>query len=95
MEKTREFLTDEVINKNFGFYVVGEIIISPEIAKENIENKNTPDKDGWNLKKEIALLIIHGILHVYDYDHEKKEDSINMENIQSSLLNDVFSNFIF
>jgi len=75
------------------FKIAGEIIISPEVASSNIlPGKITPKSD-WNLNKEIVLLIIHGLLHIFDYDHESKEAKIKMDNIQDSLLNDILNNF--
>ena len=76
-----------------GFMVAGEIIISPEVADDNSENVDRGDFDSWNLTREIVLLIIHGILHLYSFDHEKKHEEAEMENIQNSLLRDVFSTF--
>ncbi|MCL5070596.1 MAG: rRNA maturation RNase YbeY, partial [Actinobacteria bacterium] len=78
-----------------GFKAVGEIIISPEVANDNIKSGKIIQKSGWDIKKEIVLLIIHGLLHIFDYDHEFKEDEIKMENIQNSILNDVLVNFSF
>jgi len=75
------------------FSVAGEIVISPEIAKENVADFAPDFFQSWNLEREIALLIIHGILHIYDYDHEIKSDSVKMEDLQVSILNDVISNF--
>ena len=72
-----------------GVYTIGEIIICPEVAEDNALRQ----KENWNLDLEIILLIIHGILHIYDYNHEKREDKINMENVQESILNDVRSVF--
>lgn len=87
----------EVFNKEHGFSVTGEIIISPEVARDNIrDNIESGFKKGdktWNFDKELSLLIIHGILHIYDYDHHAREDRIGMENLQNSLLNDVKINF--
>ena len=80
-------------NVQKGFKTAGEIIISPEVASDNIQPGKIFPKPDWNFNKEIALLIIHGILHIFDYDHESKEDGIKMENIQNSLLNDVLTNF--
>jgi probable rRNA maturation factor len=80
-------------NTQKGFKTAGEIIISPEVARENIQPGRIVSKSDWNFNKEIALLIIHGLLHIFDYDHESKEDGIKMENIQSSLFNDVSTNF--
>lgn len=76
-----------------GFKTAGEIIISPEVASDNIQPGKIFPKPDWNFNKEITLLIIHGLLHIFDFDHESKEDKIKMENIQSSLLNDVLTNF--
>lgn len=75
------------------FKTAGEIIISPEVASDNIQPGKIVLKSDWNFNKEIALLIIYGLLHIFDYDHESKEDGIKMENIQNSLLNDVLANF--
>jgi len=80
-------------NMQKGFKTAGEIIISPEVASDNIQPGKIFPKADWNFNKEIALLIIHGILHIFEYDHESKEDGIKMENIQNSLLNDVLTNF--
>lgn len=75
------------------FSVAGEIVISPEVAKENAADFTPDFFSSWNFEREIALLIIHGILHIYDYDHEEKSDSVKMESLQASLLNDVITNF--
>lgn len=72
-----------------GFKTAGEIIISPEVAQDNIQSGKIIQKTGWDIDKEIALLIIHGILHIFGYDHESAEDRVGMERIQESLLNDV------
>ena len=70
-------------------FTIGEIIICPEVAEDNVSRQ----KENWNLNLEIILLIIHGILHIYDYDHEKRKDKIDMENVQESILNDARSIF--
>lgn len=44
---------------------LGEIIICPEVVKENSEKYEV------DFKKEIARIFIHGILHLCGYDHEK------------------------
>ena len=43
---------------------IGDIVISMESARKNAE------LDGKNLKDELALLLIHGVLHLCGYDHE-------------------------
>ena len=46
---------------------LGEIIICPDIVKENAK------KYGVTTKSEILKVFVHGILHLCGYDHEKSE----------------------
>jgi probable rRNA maturation factor len=89
----RQATDSGTFNNIESFSVAGEIVISPEVAKENVADFMPGFFKSWNFEREIALLIIHGILHIYDYDHEIKSDSVKMESLQVSLLNDVITNF--
>jgi probable rRNA maturation factor len=73
--------------------LVGEIIIAPEVAADNTKRFDKEKFNYWDTTREIVLLIIHGILHIYSYDHQKKDEKIRMESIQYSLLNDVLTKF--
>lgn len=44
---------------------LGEIIICSQVVKSNAKKFNT------TFKKELARVLIHGILHLLGYDHEK------------------------
>ena len=46
---------------------LGEIIICPEVVKENAK------KYGVDFKKEMIKVFVHGILHLLGYDHEKSK----------------------
>jgi len=46
---------------------LGEIIICPSEVKKNAK------KYGFTFKKEIARVLIHGILHLFGYDHGKRQ----------------------
>ena len=61
---------------------LGEVIISyPQAKRQAAEHNNSIDK-------EIAILTIHGILHLLGYDHEDDESEHKMlEREQSILLN--------
>jgi len=61
---------------------IGEIFVCPDVAQSNISGQSK----NWNLNLEIILLIIHGILHIYNYDHVEEKDRVNMESIQNSLI---------
>ena len=45
----------------------GEIVICPEKVKENAK------KYGLSFKEELVQCLIHGMLHLSGYDHEKSE----------------------
>ncbi|MCJ7727286.1 MAG: rRNA maturation RNAse YbeY, partial [Actinobacteria bacterium] len=60
-----------------------------EVAQSNILKQD----ENWNLNLEIILLIIHGILHIYNYDHEEEKNRIDMESIQDSLVSDTRRTF--
>ncbi len=47
------------------FEDINEIIICPEVVKENAKKFHS------TFKKELVRVLIHGILHILGYDHEK------------------------
>jgi probable rRNA maturation factor len=49
------------------FGVIGEEIAEIVICPEEVE------KNGEDFKKELTRVLIHGILHLFGYDHEKKK----------------------
>lgn len=56
--------------------ILGDIIISVERAKEQAADF------GHSLKREIAFLTVHGMLHLLGYDHMEDEERIEMEEEQ-------------
>ena len=63
---------------------LGEIIICPEIIKENAKKYKIP------IKEEMMKVFIHGILHLCGYDHEKSEKEAKiMENKQNIYLSKI------
>jgi probable rRNA maturation factor len=63
---------------------LGEIIICPEVVKENAK------KYGVSVKKEMLKVFIHGILHLCGYDHEiSKIDEEKMEEKQNFYLSKI------
>jgi probable rRNA maturation factor len=59
---------------------LGEVIISyPQAAEQAREQGHSPGR-------ELALLIIHGILHLLGYDHEEPEEESKMRDRERELL---------
>ena len=63
-----------------GVIRLGEVIISYPQAVEQAKEQ------GHSTKQELALLIIHGILHLLGYDHEQPEEEKLMRERERELL---------
>ncbi len=59
---------------------LGEVIVSYPQAADQAEEHN------HSVKKELAILIIHGILHLLGYDHDEPERESTMRGRESEIL---------
>jgi probable rRNA maturation factor len=59
---------------------LGEVIISYPQAVEQAKEQ------GHSTERELALLVIHGILHLLGYDHEEPEEEAEMRAREKELL---------
>ncbi len=64
---------------------LGEVIISYPQAVEQAKEQ------GYSPERELALLVIHGILHLLGYDHEESEEEARMRTREKELLEKVSS----
>lgn len=60
--------------------MVGDVVICPAVAW-----KNAPEHAG-SYEDEIALLLVHGILHLLGMDHEVEAEAEAMEALERELL---------
>ena len=60
--------------------LLGDIIISLATAQRQAENLN------HSMEKELTVLLIHGLLHLTGYDHEKDKDYKIMQEKESEIL---------
>ncbi|MBU2539630.1 rRNA maturation RNase YbeY [Patescibacteria group bacterium] len=66
------------------FGELNEIIICPAEVKKNAK------RFGLSFKKELSLILIHGILHLLGYEHEDKEvEARKMEKRQDYYLSKI------
>ncbi len=63
-----------------GFYHLGDIIISIPQTQKQAAEANHP------FKQELALLIVHGILHLKGYDHAEPQEKVVMWKEQDQIL---------
>ncbi len=60
--------------------ILGDIIISTQRASEQAEDY------GHSLKRELAYLTVHGMLHLFGYDHHGKEEKCEMRQKEERVL---------
>lgn len=61
-------------------HLVGDIVISVERAEAQSKEY------GHSLQREIGFLLIHGLLHLYGYDHIDEQDRIDMRAEEERIL---------
>jgi len=81
----REFLNEDKVTDVLSFpiakraadgrFYLGDIIIAPAQARRQAQHK------GHGLERELGVLVIHGFLHLLDYDHGRgiEEEEARMQ----------------
>ncbi len=76
------FPLDERGLKEYGILPLGDIFICLEVAQRQAEEMKIP------LNQEMARLAVHGLLHLFGYDHEiSPEDEKKMTDLQEEIIN--------
>ena len=60
--------------------LLGDVVICPAVAARNAIEHEVPFED------ELALLVVHGLLHLLGMDHENEAEAERMEAIEQQLL---------
>lgn len=61
-------------------YLLGDVVVCPSVAKDQFA------EHAGTLDDEIALLVVHGILHVLGYDHDAEPRTTSMREKELSIL---------
>ena len=75
------FAYDETDKESLPIEDLGTITICPEVAKRQAKEFRHP------YERELAFLFIHGLLHIFGYDHQTDVDSQKMFALQNEILN--------
>ena len=59
---------------------LGDVVISWDTAQKQAEARN------WPVEDEVALLLVHGILHLLGYEDETRAGSKKMQAIETRIL---------
>jgi len=68
---------------------LGEVIISLPQARRQAEERDDP------LDRELALLIVHGVLHLVGHEHVDFEETALMQGQEQAALASLFSTDLF
>lgn len=60
--------------------LLGDVVVCPAVARRQAEER------GIEVDAEIALLVVHGILHLLDYDHAEPAEAEVMGQRQTGLV---------
>ena len=60
--------------------LLGDVVVCPAVAERNAQ------RAGHSLADEIAVLVVHGTLHLLGYDHQEKEDGRRMTQRQREII---------
>jgi probable rRNA maturation factor len=59
--------------------VLGDVVVCPQVARRQADEKQSLDD-------EVALLVVHGVLHLLNYDHAEDHESEVMRKRERELL---------
>lgn len=77
-DRPTDVLTFEADRDEFPF--MGDIVLCPSVAARNARAFRR------NVKQELALLFVHGLLHLCGYDHATKAQKKRMFGLQQAIL---------
>ncbi len=60
--------------------VLGDVVVCPTVARREAAVR------GRSLDEELALLVVHGVLHLLEYDHAEPEQAERMRRRERELL---------
>lgn len=60
--------------------LVGEVVLAPGFIARRCAER------GWPLDQEMALLVVHGCLHILGWDHETEADHRALRELEASVL---------
>jgi probable rRNA maturation factor len=60
--------------------VLGDVVVCPQVAVRQSQERGHP------LDDELALLVVHGVLHLLNYDHAEERESEAMSQRERELL---------
>lgn len=60
---------------------IGDVVIAPSVVRSNAK------RDAAVFEDELALMVVHGMLHLLGWDHVAEAEAVAMERREEELLN--------
>ena len=60
--------------------MLGDVLVCPAVAARHATERDQP------IESEIALLVVHGSLHLLDYDHDRPNETATMQRREREIL---------
>ena len=60
---------------------IGDVVIAPSVVRSNAK------RDAVVFEDELALMVVHGMLHLLGWDHVAEAEAVAMERREEELLN--------
>ena len=76
----------EVDSQDVGELLLGDVVICPEYALARAIDHRVPGQHDGGGDDEIALLVVHGVLHVLGHDHAGSDQATLMRARERELL---------
>lgn len=80
LEEESEDFAYDYFEPDTGELMLGDIVISSDRVYSQAEEY------GHSVKRELAFLVAHSMLHLFGYDHMEEDERITMESMQKEIL---------
>ncbi len=74
----------EELPEGWGEIALGDIVIAPDVVKDNASNANSSPE------RELFFVLVHGLLHLLGWDHQDEEAESTMIERQERYLERIF-----
>lgn len=66
--------------------LIGDIVVCPAVAAANAPDHAGQGHHRGSVDDELALLIVHGVLHLLGHDHQDDTEAERMEGLEQEIL---------
>lgn len=80
------FPLDGAAPADVGEPLIGDVVVCPSYAARQAPDHAGQDGHDGSVDDELALLVVHGVLHVLGYDHAEEHETVVMRQRERELL---------